>query len=116
MTKTAKISDTVIKYSGSYNKQGLYHEQGTAYFYDGGKYIGEWKDGKKHGVGRCRYATGAVYVGEFKDNKRHGKGCIGYPSGAMIAGDFKTDVVKVDSSSGKQYLLKYSPESDPATV
>ena len=42
----------------------------------GGKYIGEWKDGKYHGQGTWTHPDTAKYVGEWKDGKFHGKGTL----------------------------------------
>ena len=41
------------------------------YLYEGDKYVGEWKDGKKHGEGTYTTANGHKYVGEFKDDKQN---------------------------------------------
>ena len=37
--------------------------------YNNGKYVGQFKDGKKHGKGIYDYADGCKYDGEWKDNK-----------------------------------------------
>ena len=36
----------------------------------GGKYEGEYKDGKRHGQGKLTYPDGSNYVGEWKDGER----------------------------------------------
>ena len=47
---------------------------GTAVFTNGGKYVGEWKDGKQHGQGTVTKADGSQYSGEFKEGKMLPKG------------------------------------------
>ena len=40
----------------------------------GGKYVGQFKDGKMHGEGTETYANGDKYVGQYKDDQPHGFG------------------------------------------
>ena len=59
-----------------------------------GKYVGEWKDGKKHGQGIFTYLDDfGKYVGEFKNDKRHGQGTYyegeGPFKGEWYEGEFK---------------------------
>jgi len=42
-----------------------YTGKGT-WTFDGGQYVGEFKNSKKHGQGTATYADGDKYVGEFK--------------------------------------------------
>ena len=42
----------------------------TTTYPDGGKYVGEFKYGKKNGQGTYTHYDGSKYVGEFKDDKR----------------------------------------------
>ena len=63
--------------------------QGTYTYGDGGKYVGEWKDGKRNGRGRETHPDGAIYVGEFKDGEQHGQGTLfprTYPLGVIRSG------------------------------
>jgi len=53
------------------NGDGTYVYSGVL---EGGKYVGEWKDGNKNGKGTYTYASGSKYVGEWKDGKRNGEG------------------------------------------
>ena len=54
---------------------------GTYTWPSGGKYVGEWKDGKRNGLGKY-YASQNdkgndwIYIGEWKDNDRSGYGVI----------------------------------------
>ena len=41
-----------------------------------GKYVGEFKDGKRNGNGIFNSPDGSKYVGEFQDGKKHGQGII----------------------------------------
>ena len=60
-----------------------------------GKYVGEWKDGKKQGQGTFTYGKGKwegeKYEGNFKDGYRHGQGTYSWPDGDKYAGEFKDD-------------------------
>ena len=56
------------------------------YIYDGGKYVGQNKDGRMHGQGTYTYASGDKYVGEWKDNKRNGQGTYTYAYGDKYVG------------------------------
>jgi len=60
--------------------------------FDGKKYEGEWKDGKKHGQGTLTWANGSKYEGEWKDGKRHGQGTLAWASGKKYEGEWKDDV------------------------
>ena len=38
-------------------------------YYDGDKYVGEWKKGKRHGQGTYTFSNGVRWVGEWKDDE-----------------------------------------------
>jgi hypothetical protein len=76
------------KYVGEV-KDGKPHGQGKYTFADGNKYVGEFKDGKPHGQGTFTYADGNKYVGEFKDDKYNGQGTATFINGNKYVGDFK---------------------------
>ena len=59
------------------------------YEYNGNKYEGEWKDGKKHGQGTYTWSNGDVYEGEWKDNNPNGQGTLTFPDGTTYEGEFK---------------------------
>ena len=42
--------------------------------WEGDKYEGKWKNGKRHGHGTYTWSNGVKFVGEWKDGKRHGHG------------------------------------------
>ena len=63
---------------GSYNQDSWTNCHGTLTYFDGDKYVGEWRNGKWHGQGTYTYANGAKYVGQYKDDKRHGQGTMTY--------------------------------------
>ena len=63
--------------------------QGTMSFVHGGKYIGQFKDGKLHGHGALVTSDGTRYIGSFKDNKFHGKGTVIFPDGRKYEDHFK---------------------------
>ena len=48
--------------------------QGTYYFANGNRYVGDWRDDMRQGVGICFYpAMNCKYVGEWENDRRHGK-------------------------------------------
>ena len=61
------------KYVGEF-KDGMQHGAGTATFTNGNKYVGEWKKGKQDGFGTKFFSDGMNYVGEWKDGEEHGQG------------------------------------------
>jgi hypothetical protein len=75
---------------------------------DGGKYEGEFKDGKRHGQGTGTYLNGEKYVGEFKEGKRHGQGTYTYSDGSKYEGEFKDGEIHgqgiLISLNGKKYF------------
>ena len=65
---------------------------------DGGKYIGEWKDGQMHGQGTYYYGeksewSGDKYVGKFRNGERHGQGSYFSADGGKYIGQWKDDKV-----------------------
>jgi hypothetical protein len=56
----------------------LINSLGVAYFSDGIKYDGEWKDDKYHGKGLLIFPDGRKYEGEFSEGKFFGKGFLFY--------------------------------------
>lgn len=58
--------------------------EGQTVDYNGGKYIGEVKNGKPHGRGTIFYESGAIFTeGEFKDGLPHGQATVYYPNGTI---------------------------------
>jgi hypothetical protein len=78
------------KYVGEY-KDGKWHGQGTLTSANGTKYVGEFKDDAFNGQGTFTYPDGTKYVGEFKDNNYNGQGILTYPDGSEYVGEFKDD-------------------------
>ena len=64
------------------------HCDGTNTYADGGKYVGEYKDGKKHGEGTYTLANGDKYVGQWKDDKKHGQGTLTDADGNEYVGQW----------------------------
>lgn len=72
------VNETYQKgeYKG-YKMGGLRHGQGTFYYKEGGKYIGEWKENKMNGKGTLYYPNDEVaYDGNWKDDQLHGNGTL----------------------------------------
>ena len=62
---------------------------GKTTFYDGNKYVGEWKDGKAHGYGEYMWVNGNFYVGQFENGEENGKGTAVFIHGDKYVGDWK---------------------------
>ena len=58
---------------------------------DGGRYVGQIKDGKFNGKGVLTSNSGVKYEGDFVDGLRHGKGSITQLNGNSFNGSFKND-------------------------
>ena len=71
-------------YNGKFNGQGIFAEAGR-------KYIGQYKNHKRHGLGTYTYANGDIYVGEWKKGLRHGKGTFTHTNGKIEEGIWKKD-------------------------
>jgi len=63
----------------------------TITFYDGSKYVGEWKGNRRHGQGSVTYTDGSKYVGEWRNNKRHGQGTFTHFDGSKYVGEWLFD-------------------------
>jgi hypothetical protein len=62
--------------------------QGSKTFASGGKYFGEFRDGKLNGRGTHTYSNGSKYVGEFKEGNFNGQGTLSYVNGDKYVGEF----------------------------
>ena len=76
------------KYVGDW-KNSSRHGRGTYTHPNGTKYIGEWKNGNYHGQGTMRYSHGDRYKGEWKNGIYHGQGTMRYSYGDKYVGQFK---------------------------
>ena len=75
------------KYIGDY-KDGKFHGRGTYIWKDGDKYIGDWLDGKRTGKGTYIWKNGDKYIGDWLDGKRTGKGTYIWENGGKYIGDW----------------------------
>ena len=57
--------------------------------FDGGKYIGELRNGKREGKGKMLYNDGTTYEGEYKNDLRDGYGIFNINNGNRYVGYFK---------------------------
>jgi hypothetical protein len=65
---------------------------GSLTFFNGQKYIGEYRDGQANGQGTYTFPDGAKYVGEFKDGNYHGLGTFfGSTGGVIYSGRWVND-------------------------
>lgn len=75
------LFSTSCTLTGDCIKGNCVNGQGTLTIPNGGKYVGEFEDGKYSGQGTWTSPDGAKYVGEFKDGKRNGQGTWTSPDG-----------------------------------
>jgi S1-C subfamily serine protease len=82
-TREAQVSKTHDggKYVGEL-KDGLPNGRGTLIYANGNTYVGEFKDGNKHGQGKYSYVNGDKYVGAFREGKFHGQGTLSSTNGS----------------------------------
>lgn len=76
------------KYIGDF-LEGKIHGKGIFYFSDGNKYIGNWHDQYREGDGRFVFANGDEYFGEFHLNKFSGRGVMKYANGNRYEGEWQ---------------------------
>ncbi len=74
-----------------YFKNGQANGKGTRRYFDGAKYIGEYKDDRKHGHGIYLWANGDKFEGEYRNGKRNGKGIRTYADGTRWIGEWRND-------------------------
>jgi hypothetical protein len=79
------------RYVGQW-RDGKRNGQGTHTYADGAKYVGEWQDGLENGQGTGTFPDGKEYVGEWRDGKRSGHGTLTLPQGVKYyVGEFRDD-------------------------
>ena len=80
-------------------------------FVNGGKYAGEWVDGKMQGYGTYTNSFGQVRVGEFKDGRLNGRGSVSYTDGSKEIGEWKENLLHgqgtLNSASGRKYVGEF---------
>ena len=76
------------RYDGEY-RDGKRHGHGALTLAGGHRYEGEWRDDKLHGYGITTWVDGERYEGEYRDGKKHGHGTQTWPSGAGYEGEFR---------------------------
>lgn len=58
---------------------------------DGGKYLGDFRQGQMHGYGKRLYSSGSFYEGEFSNGKRSGKGKMVFKNGDEYDGEWNDE-------------------------
>ncbi len=98
------------KYVGEF-KDGKFNGKGTVTEADGRKYVGEFKDGYLNGKVTLSLADGSTYVGEYKDGYLNGKVTSSFADGSTYVGEYKDGYLngKVTSSfaDGSTYVGEY---------
>ena len=60
--------------------------------YSGGKYTGQWENGKPNGQGKFVESNGGVYEGSWENGLRNGQGTFTFSTGAKYEGNWKNGV------------------------
>mmetsp|Transcript_11675 Transcript_11675/g.25570 ORF Transcript_11675/g.25570 Transcript_11675/m.25570 type:complete len:381 (+) Transcript_11675:92-1234(+) len=76
-------------YEGHLDSLGEPHGRGTVTWENGGKYDGEWIDGKANGIGTMDYGNGDKYQGGWKDGCRFGEGTHHFKDGGVYEGQWR---------------------------
>ena len=76
-------------YEGQLDSVGEPHGRGTITWENGGRYDGEWCDGKANGHGTMDYANGDRYEGKWKDGCRFGQGTHHFKDGGVYEGQWR---------------------------
>lgn len=76
-------------YEGHLDHLGEPHGRGTVTWENGGKYDGEWVDGKANGQGSMNYGNGDIYEGGWKDGCRFGLGTHHFKDGGVYEGQWR---------------------------
>ena len=63
-----------LTFIGQCNSGGM--QNGTVKYFDGQKYVGQWKNGNENGQGTLVIPNGDKYVGGWKDGKGHGRATL----------------------------------------
>jgi len=77
--KSGKANGYGVGYFTNGNREG----QGTYYFEDCTKYVGEWDGDRFNGRGKMTWADGDSYEGSYKSGQRHGLGTYITTSGTL---------------------------------
>ena len=82
------LSQTIIRYyTGEQDDEGRFHGQGSAKFFNGNSYVGNWRNGVMHGQGVFTWEDGIIYKGQFVNGRIQGKGSLRWPCGNIYEGD-----------------------------
>lgn len=76
-------------YEGQLDSLGEPHGRGTVTWENGGKYDGDWVDGKANGNGMMNYGNGDKYEGGWKDGCRFGQGTHHFKDGGVYEGQWR---------------------------
>jgi len=76
-----------------YIEEGMPNDQETQVFFDGTRYLGQFKDGAAHGRGTITFSDGSIYTGQFENGEISGQGTMVFPDGSEYVGQFKDGMI-----------------------
>ena len=65
---------------------------GMAFYEDGSRFNGCWRNGKRHGTGIMQFADGSIYTGEFMEDTIAGHGRLVQQDTGIHVGEFSNNV------------------------
>ena len=87
--------------------------EGVETFYNGEKYVGQYRADSRHGLGSAYYRSGQLkYVGEWREGSPHGNGTYLALNGDRYEGQFRRGVITgpgtITQTNGNRRVLEDS--------
>ncbi len=97
------------RYVGQF-REGRIHGHGTIVFPDGGKYTGQFLNGEINGRGVMTFSDGSRYTGQFRDGVLCGQGSLSFPDGSFYKGQFDNGTYNGKGLWVSPYGIRYEGE------
>lgn len=86
--------------------------EGTSIYSDGGKYIGQFKEGKREGKGKMFWEDGSTYDGQWKNDFKDGHGISTNMDGVVSFDIYKESIWRGDGSKYYQSDTEDKPDGE----
>ncbi len=83
--KQTSAIDVLLRHNATY---GIPDGQGEMVYDSGGRYVGQFKNGKREGTGTFYYPSGNIYTGNWVRDLENGKGKYTWKDGTTYEGDY----------------------------